>query len=77
MSDSNINNGIKLSASDEPNNFWVYNNGVTALVLDYKLGPRLKSGRKITIDGISVVNGAQTTGSLGSIADVLSRAFSV
>jgi hypothetical protein len=66
-SDSNINNGIKTTAHDEPNNFWVYNNGLTALVVDYKLGTRTRSGRKLDISGISIVNGAQTTGSIGSL----------
>ena len=66
-SDSNINNGIKTSATEEPGNFYVYNNGITALVLDYELGPRRKSGRKFRINGMSIVNGAQTTGSLGSL----------
>ena len=31
-SDTNINNGIKTTASSEPENFWVFNNGITALV---------------------------------------------
>jgi hypothetical protein len=67
-SDSNINNGIKKTAEEEPENFWVYNNGLTALVIDYEIGPRRRSGAaKIAIDGLSIVNGAQTTGSLGSI----------
>jgi hypothetical protein len=76
-SDSNINNGIKTTAADEPNNFWVYNNGVTALVINYNLGRRTSSGRKLVIDGISVVNGAQTTGSLGSLAGELSESILV
>ncbi|GAA0035686.1 AIPR family protein [Brevibacterium metallidurans] len=66
-SDANINNGIKETAKSEPSDFAVYNNGVTALVLDYKLGPRSKTGRRLNITGISVVNGAQTTGSVGSL----------
>jgi AIPR protein len=76
-SDSNINNGIKTTAANEPNNFWVYNNGVTALVVNYALGRRTSSGRKLVIDGISVVNGAQTTGSLGSLAGELSESILV
>jgi hypothetical protein len=76
-SDSNINNGIKTTAADEPNNFWVYNNGVTALVINYNLGRRTSSGRRLVIDGISVVNGAQTTGSLGSLAGELSDSILV
>ncbi|MBU1288006.1 MAG: AIPR family protein [Alphaproteobacteria bacterium] len=68
-SDSNINNGIKTTASDQPNNFYVYNNGITALVLDYELGKRTRSGRKLIVKGISIVNGAQTTGSIGSLPE--------
>lgn len=45
----------------------MYNNGITALVLDYAVGPRTKKGRRLTVNGISIVNGAQTTGSLASI----------
>ncbi|MBS1697921.1 MAG: AIPR family protein [Actinobacteria bacterium] len=66
-SDANINNGIKATSVAEPADFAVYNNGVTALVLDYKLGARSKGGRSLEITGISVVNGAQTTGSIGSL----------
>lgn len=66
-SDANINNGIKDTANTEPADFAVYNNGVTALVLDYTLGARTKSGRSLEVTGISVVNGAQTTGSIGSL----------
>lgn len=66
-SDSNINNGIKETAENDSENFFVYNNGVTALVIDYSLGKRTKKGRSLTIDGISIVNGAQTTGSIGSL----------
>lgn len=67
ISDSNINNGIKETAEEEPENFFVYNNGLTALVIDYQLGRRTGKGRKLTLDGISIVNGAQTTGSIGSL----------
>jgi hypothetical protein len=65
-SDSNINNGIKKTAQEQSRNFYVYNNGITALVLDYELGKRSKRGRKLKITGISIVNGAQTTGSIAS-----------
>jgi hypothetical protein len=66
-SDSNINNGIKTTAQDQPRNFYVFNNGITALVLDYELGKRTKAGRRLTITGISIVNGAQTTGSIANL----------
>jgi AIPR protein len=66
-SDSNINNGIKLTAHEQPRNFYIYNNGITALVLDYKLGKRRRNGRRLDIKGISIVNGAQTTGSIANL----------
>jgi hypothetical protein len=71
-SDSNINNGIKKTAHEQPGNFYVYNNGITALVLNYELGSRTKRGRSLKITGISIVNGAQTTGSIASVDGVLS-----
>lgn len=76
-SDSNINNGIKQSAEKAPADFWVYNNGITALVNDYVVGVRTRSGIKIEITGISIVNGAQTTGSLGSMDNEPSSSISL
>jgi hypothetical protein len=76
-SDSNINNGIKTTADEQPKNFYVYNNGITALVLDYELGKRSKGRRKLVITGISIVNGAQTTGSIGSLGEVPSSDLQV
>ena len=69
-SDSNINNGIKTTAETEPQNFYIYNNGVTALVLDYQISKRSKKGRTLKLKGLSIVNGAQTTGSLGSLNEI-------
>jgi hypothetical protein len=76
-SDSNINNGIKSTAHEQPNNFYVYNNGITALVLDYELGKRSSHGRKLKITGISIVNGAQTTGSIANLAQAPSSDLQV
>jgi hypothetical protein len=68
-SESNINNGIKTTAREQPNNFYVYNNGITALVLGYELGKRSRRGRRLKIVGISIVNGAQTTGSIANLPE--------
>ncbi|WP_082711517.1 AIPR family protein [Methylobacterium indicum] len=76
-SDSNINNGIKTTAYSEPENFYVYNNGITALVLDYSLGRRSRGRQTLTITGISIVNGAQTTGSLSNAPGSLSTDLKV
>ncbi len=63
-SDANINHGIKQTAETDPSRFWVFNNGITALVHDFMLD---QASMKITISGFSIVNGAQTTGSIGSL----------
>ncbi len=68
-SDQNINNGIKVSARDNPGDFWVYNNGLTALTMSYEIGRKTKKGFKVKISGISIVNGAQTTGSVGTLSN--------
>jgi len=63
-SDANINHGIKLTAEKDPGNFWVYNNGLTILVHNYDYNNNLNS---LSIEGFSIVNGAQTTGAIGSL----------
>ncbi len=65
-SDLNINHGIKMSAGDSPGDFWVFNNGLTILVNDYKHITGKKNG-DLVIKGLSIVNGAQTTGAIGSL----------
>ena len=66
--DSNINHQIKQTAYSDPNHFWVYNNGITALVHEFK---EIKSADKLEIyfRGISIVNGSQTTGVLGTLGE--------
>ncbi len=66
-SDKNINYTIRNTASTQPNNFWVYNNGITALVNNFEVNENEKS---LVIKGISIVNGAQTTGSIGGLESV-------
>jgi hypothetical protein len=66
QSDSNINYAIKTSVAKDPLDFWVYNNGLTALVHEYSVMSEPNSTIKLKIRGLSVVNGAQTTGAIGS-----------
>ena len=58
---NSINNGIIESVQNEPANFWAYNNGVTALVNDFNYD---EEKDELTIKGITVINGAQTTGAI-------------
>jgi len=64
-SDSNINNAIKNTIENDSNNFWVFNNGLTILV--HSFTPPENDKKKLTIKGLSIVNGAQTTGAVGSL----------
>jgi hypothetical protein len=64
--DKNINSGIKQTVHSDPRHFWVYNNGITALVHDYETESS-NSQLVINFKGISIVNGAQTTGAIGNL----------
>lgn len=65
-SDANINHGIKQTAQTDPENFWVFNNGITVLTHSFEEVVS-KGKRQLLVRGISIVNGAQTTGALGSL----------
>lgn len=67
-SERNINNGIKSTAKTAPGRFWIYNNGLTALVNSFELDDEL-TPTLLTIQGIGIINGAQTTGALGTLTD--------
>ncbi len=59
----NINRQIERTVQSEPNNFWIYNNGITILTKGLSV-----DGNKVKLQGIAVINGAQTTGTLAQAA---------
>ena len=61
--DSNINNGIRGTIEADPENFWVFNNGLTILTHSFEVG----EDNELNFTGFSIVNGAQTTGAIGSL----------
>lgn len=61
-----INLGIMKTIDEQPNNFWAYNNGITALVNNYSVTREGKE-EELTITGIAIINGAQTTGAISSV----------
>lgn len=61
-SDSNINHGIKRTVENDASDFWAFNNGLTVLTHSYSIGDKT-----VIIQGLSIVNGAQTTGAIGSL----------
>lgn len=51
------------TVQEQPENFWAYNNGLTALVNDYEI-----DDDNITkVHGITIINGAQSTGAIGAV----------
>ncbi len=57
----NVNSTIRDTIQQRPNEFFILNNGVTLITNDAVV---LDKPRRLKVSGVSVVNGAQTTGSL-------------
>lgn len=55
-----INKAIQKTAETTPTDFFVYNNGISILTTKFDTDKNI-------IEGISIINGAQTTGSIASI----------
>ena len=62
-----INKFIRETAEGDPGKFWVFNNGVSAIVHRYEVRGGENGKATLILEGMSIVNGAQTTGSLGSL----------
>ena len=57
-----INSGIKNTAEKNPERFWAFNNGIT--ILTSKMTPKETTTELL---GMSIINGAQTSGAIGSL----------
>lgn len=55
----NINHQIQQTALSAPDNFWIFNNGITILTNTFRV-----TNQELALGGVSIINGAQTTGSL-------------
>lgn len=65
--DSEVNDGLTSTLSDEPRKFWYFNNGITVLcdrVSKAAMGGADRRLSRFSVEGASIVNGAQTAGSL-------------
>ncbi len=64
---TDVNEGIISTIKTNPHNFWYFNNGITVLASRVKpqpLGSGTQDSRVFECEGASVVNGAQTVGSI-------------
>lgn len=71
--DSNVNAAISSTILNEPAKFWYFNNGITVLCDRVQKAPAGGSSRrsgKFVFEGATVVNGAQTVGSIGRAAEI-------
>ena len=60
-----VNAGIRDSAESRPADFWAFNNGITILTM--AMNRNKDKAKSWILSGMSVINGAQTTGSIGSV----------
>ena len=70
----NVNNRIQETAEKKPGNFFVFNNGITMVTKKASLN---KSNSILRVTGVSVVNGAQTTGAIHSAGPLNAKNVSV
>lgn len=70
----NVNNHIKGTAENEPGDFFVLNNGITVVTKKAELD---KTKANLRIHGLSVVNGAQTTGAIHEAGEQHAKNVSV
>ena len=70
----NVNNRIKETAEQNPGQFFVLNNGITIVTKKAVLS---KKPAQLRIHGVSVVNGAQTTGAVHAAGDAHSKNVSL
>lgn len=69
---TDVNSEIRKTALSEPSNFWYFNNGITLICKEAVKAPAKASSRSAGVFGFkdaSIVNGAQTVSTLGSIDD--------
>jgi hypothetical protein len=71
LPDSEVNQSLVDTASNNPSAFWYYNNGITVLCDSIEKAPAGGADRRLgtfAFSGASIVNGAQTVGSLSRAA---------
>jgi len=68
----NINKVIRETASESPDNFWPYNNGITILTNRFTI-----EDDQIHLEGLSIINGAQTTGVIGELDATIANGIHV
>ncbi|WP_416796733.1 AIPR family protein [Ciceribacter azotifigens] len=66
---TDVNEGILDTIQHEPEKFWYFNNGITAIAAEAVAVPSDTNPKTIKTKSMSIVNGAQTAGMLSRAAD--------
>ncbi|QKJ88673.1 AIPR family protein [Paramixta manurensis] len=69
LGSTEVNNSIISTLKSEPEKFWYFNNGITALcdkIVKKAIGGGTKEHGQFCCYGLTIVNGAQTVGSIAS-----------
>ncbi len=69
---TDVNEGIKETLVSEPTKFWYFNNGITILCGTLRkkpMGGGKRNSGAFQCEAVSIVNGAQTVGCIGALAD--------
>ena|ERR1041384_933162 len=70
----NVNNRIKETDENKPGDFFVLSNGITIVTKKARID---KKQSKLRMTGVSVVNGAQTTGAIHAAGPIHAKNLSV
>jgi hypothetical protein len=66
---SNVNDALRKTLGEQPENFWYFNNGITVICDSLSKSLAGAPGRELGLfncENVSVVNGAQTVGTIGT-----------
>lgn len=72
---SSVNDALRRTLNEDSESFWYFNNGITIIadkVIKGLAGSPAHKFGNFTCEGASVVNGAQTVGTIGSASDLSS-----
>ncbi|RED51775.1 AIPR family protein [Cohnella phaseoli] len=72
LGDTDVNEEIRKTIENEPDKFWYYNNGVTMVCKNAEktmLGGADRDVGQFVCEDISIVNGAQTVGTIGKYGE--------
>jgi hypothetical protein len=69
LQNTDVNEGIFETIQNEPEKFWYFNNGITAIASEAQPVPSDVNPRTIKTKSLSIVNGAQTAGMLARAAE--------